>query len=76
MIAEIALDMFRGNPSFPTNFLWARVLPSPPPRLLSSPFLGVYSKSRINKDFRDRSHGYEFSVYDRSLARQPPTQTP
>jgi hypothetical protein len=43
---------------------------------VSSPFLGVYSKSRINKDFRDRSHVYEFNVYARGLARQPPTQTP
>jgi hypothetical protein len=57
MIAEIALDVFRGNLSFPPNFfhlfpkLWARVLPSPPPGLGRSPFLGVYSKNRVNKDF-------------------------
>src|SRR6202521_2789045 len=33
--------------------MWARVLPSPPPRLVRSPFLVVHSKSRINSGFRD-----------------------
>ena len=56
MIPKIALDMFRGNFPFPPNFhllliVWVRVPPSPPPQFGWPPFLDVYSKSRVNKDF-------------------------
>jgi len=56
MIRQIALDMFRGNFPFPPNFhlLLICVGESAALHHLSSgepPFLDVYSKKRVNKDF-------------------------
>jgi hypothetical protein len=44
----------QGGAPIPHHRRWVGVPHSPPPGLGRPPFLDVYSKSRINKDFRDR----------------------
>jgi hypothetical protein len=55
MIAEIALDMFRSDfflPIFPSfSIAVGESAASPQPHFERPPFLDVYPKRRVNKDF-------------------------